>query len=177
MKVALRRLTERERAEVGAERLARGPVMAAKQQVVDAAGDIGAPLVALSTLVVMERNGTITPKQRYAGELFHDQFRRAGLDALKAAPLVRLVGCGAAGWQDVPGCERARRAVGAAIKALGGSPIVVSCAWHVLGLEWSLRAWAAHGARGNVHLAAGVLVAATDGLVSHWRLDRACRTT
>jgi hypothetical protein len=160
----LRRLTARERAEVGAERLAQGPVLAARGQHADAAGRIGAPLVALSTLAGLERRGTITGRQRAAGDAFHNCFRRAGLDALRAAPLVRLGGPGG-GWRDVPGCERARRTVADAIRALGGGgTLAASCAWHVLGLEWSVRAWAALATRANSHVATGVLIATVDGL-------------
>jgi hypothetical protein len=137
----LRELTRNERKEIGRRRLAHGPILAVADQIMDINGDIGAPFMALCTLKVMERNGTITRDQAIAGEQFRDCFRRAGLDALHAAALVRLPGP-ASWWREGGGNERARRDVAEAIRSLGGeiSP-TASCAWHVLGLEWSLREW------------------------------------
>ena len=139
--IELRELTRNERREIGRRRLAQGPVLAVASQLPDINGDIGSPYMALCTLKVMERNGTITRDQAIAGEQFRDCFRRAGLDGLHAAALERIPSA-AMWWREGGGNERARREVAEAIRSLGGeiSP-TASCAWHVLGLEWSLREW------------------------------------
>ncbi len=139
--IELRDLTRRERGEIGKWRRNQGPVLAIASQITDANGDIGAPFLALCTLKVMERNGTITRDQAIAGEQFRDCFRRAGLDGLHAAALERIPSA-AAWWREGGGNERARREVADAIRSLGGEiSVTASCAWHVLGLEWSLREW------------------------------------
>jgi len=149
-----------------AERRQHGRIERVRRQIADSQGLIGDPWVALSTLAQMERAGTITPRQRRAGDAFHDCFRRAGLDSLKAAPLVR-VGAGAADWHN--GNEAARRRIAAAIRCLGGdATILASCAWHVLGLEWSLREWAAKSLGGKVDRASGVVIATLALLEPHF---------
>lgn len=113
---------------------------------------------ALYTLELMERNGTITRQQLLAGEAFHQHFRVAALDGLKAAALDRLPGNGDA--DRSPGNDRARRRIAEAIRMLGGQGrLPASCAWHVLGLEWSLREWAEKCLSGRHVVAVGVLVA------------------
>ena len=84
--------------------------------------------------------------------------------------LDRVPGLGACrNDQDVAGNERARRQVARAIRALGGAgSVAASCAWHVLGLEWSLREWSQKALRGKVDQAAGVLVAALAILDPHF---------
>lgn len=153
--------------EPSAERRRQGKVERAKEQLPDAAGAIGSPFIALSTLAVMERNGTLTPRQRLAGDEFHRLFRLACLDGLKAAPLVRLAA--PTKVEHHHGNEAARKRIAGAIRLLGGQTApAASCAWHVLGLEWSLREWATKGLRCNADMARGVLVAALGALDAYF---------
>jgi hypothetical protein len=155
----LRRLTEGERATVEPARLRQGPVLGLSRPIADGDGRIAQPLVALSTLEAMMRRGSITPRQLRAGEAFHLAFRAAALDALRAADMARVAVCGG-GAVAVSGSERAKKAIARAMARLGGeASVAASCAWHVLGLEWSLRDWAAKATRGNHVAASGVLLA------------------
>jgi len=160
----LRNLTEGERAGLEPARLRQGAVMGLSRSIADAAGGVSQPVLALSTLALMERRGTITLAQRRAGEAFHACFRVAQLDGLRAADMARVSG-GTAPLMPGPGSghERARRRISAAMTRLGGEcSVTASAAWHVLGLEWSLRRWGQKACRGNVHQAAGVVLAALD---------------
>lgn len=162
----LRPLTRAERALVDPARLRHGAVMGWSGPIADIEGGIGQPLFALSTLALLERRGTITADERRAGDAFHAVFRRAALDGLKAADMGRVATIGAPSFAGGGGNEGARRRIAAAIDKLGGeASIAASCAWHVLGLEWSLREWAAKALRGNVHQATGSL-RATLGLIA-----------
>ncbi len=86
----LRSLTRREREIVGRHAVRHGEVLGLPETVVDAEGGIGSPLVRMLTLARMERSGSITSGQRAAGDRFHDLFRRAALDGLKAADTSRV---------------------------------------------------------------------------------------
>jgi hypothetical protein len=146
--------------------------MAFANQIPDSEGGIGVPLIALSALAIMERHNTITPQMRGIGETFHTQFRLASLDGLKAASVDRIpMNFSVASWR-AGGNERARRRVADAIKLLGGDATVpASCAWHVLGLEWSLREWAAIWLRGNKDHASGAVITTLsllEGVVASW---------
>lgn len=142
-----------------AERRRHDRIERAAQQMADARRLIGLPYIALSTLAVMQRAGTITPRQRDAGEEFHRLFRLAALDGLKAAALDRIPAVGGCNAYGAASNERARRMIGEAIRALGGEGTLrASCAWHVLGLEWSLRQWSEKALRGNVDRAAGAVI-------------------
>lgn len=164
----LRALRAAERELVGRVRLAQGPIMALTRTIPDANGRIGSPFVALATLARMERSGTITALQRRAGEEFHRVFRRAALDELRASDLARVSG-GSGKRVAANGNERARKQIASAMSVLGGErSLAASCAWHVLGLEWSLREWAAKATQTNVHRATGVLVATLDLLDPHF---------
>jgi hypothetical protein len=112
-----------------------------------------------------------------AGETFHDAFRRAGLDSMAAANPQRVpvqLSSGRGLWRAPGGNERARLAVAGALVALGGyaSP-GGSCAWHVLGCEWSLRQWATsvNWAKGRIDhaVARGILIADLGVLEGHFR--------
>lgn len=96
---------------------------------------------AVDTLGMMLANGTITPEMHEAGAMFRGLFRAAALDGLRAMPLLRIPG----GSGD-PLTERqaaARDRVASALDGLGGHGSAAgSCAWHVLGLEMSVREWA-----------------------------------
>lgn len=108
----------------------------------DDRGDRSIPWRAEGLLAQLERRGDIDHAMRQAGELFHNRFQRAALDPLRAADLGRVGGCGASSQNH--GSERARHQVSEAMKALGGmgSP-QGSCAWIVLGCDYSIRQWAA----------------------------------
>ena len=154
----LRRLTEREREIATPERRSHGAVMGLVRPIADHNGHIAQPLRALSTVELMARKGAVTGRQLAAAGEFHRLFRLAGLDALKAADLGRVPNAGGAGTTAGSGHEFARRRIARAIAALGGeATCLASCAWHVIGLEWSLRDWAAKATRGNVHQASGIL--------------------
>src|SRR6185312_699341 len=96
---------------------------------------------ATDTLGTMLANGTITREMYDAGTIFRTQFRRAALDNMARSPLVRLPGRTAERLSDHN--IDARRKIAAALDVLGGHDGAAgSCAWHVLGLETSVREWA-----------------------------------
>lgn len=137
----------------------------------DSDGNIGLPWRAESALERMERLGDIGPRERHAGEEFGRLFQLAQLDPLKAADVVR--GERSAGPAGPHGAERARRRVSAALDALGGpSSPCGSCAWFVLGLEFTLAAWARRegwGGRPLRHeVAKGTLLGALGVLARHF---------
>jgi hypothetical protein len=77
-------------------------------------------------------------------------------------------GAGCSAGRDIPGNERARRDIAELVDALGGhGSILASCAWHVLGLEWSVRKWALTVRRGAL-VACGILVAVLAFLEQHF---------
>ncbi len=132
---------------------------------------------AMDLLGRLEANGTIAADMRDAGRVFQAHFRAAALDALRAAPLLRLPPGAPAGTGETM-TERtvhARRKVMAALNALGGMDSAAgSCVWHVLGCEASIREWAARqgwgGRRVGHAQAQGILVAALGVLAGHYRL-------
>jgi hypothetical protein len=148
------------------EREQHNPVERLSRPIADAAGAIARPFRALSVLDQLERNGTITAPMAVAGMKFHDWFRLAALDPLRAAALLRVPG----GGQPNPvGNEWARRKVGESLDWLGGmSSPAGDCAWFVVGLEWSLTRWARERQKARVHLATGVLVAALGVLAAKY---------
>jgi hypothetical protein len=128
---------------------------------------------AVDTLGLMLANGTITPEMHDAGAQFRSLFRAAALDGLRAVPLLRVPG----GSGD-PLTERqaaARERVGAAMDMLGGFDSAAgSCAWHVIGLELSVREWAQRQGWGGRPIAPpqaqGMLVATLAVLAAHFGL-------
>lgn len=128
---------------------------------------------AVDTLGMMLGNGTITQEMHDAGAVFRRLFRAAALDGLRAMPLLRVPG----GSGD-PLTERqatGRERVAAALDALGGHGSAAgSCAWHVLGLEMSIREWAQRqgwAARPvSPPQAQGMLVATLSVLAGHFGL-------
>ena len=148
-------------------------------RVEDEAGGMRRAIVwrGLDTLATMTQRGTITATMAAAGERFHDAFRRAGLDGLYAPDPRRVpvqLGPGYGLWRTARGNDRAKLEVAGALAALGGvvSP-GGSCAWHVLGCEWSLRQWATsvNWAAGGIshQYAAGILIAGLGMLDAHFR--------
>ena len=128
---------------------------------------------AVDTLGMMLASGTITPQMHEAGCIFRTLFRSAAIDSMSTSELIRLPGSSAG-----PMSNRqidARRRVLAALDALGGhdSP-AGSCAWFVVGLEMSVREWAARrgwsGRPVPQPIAGGMLVAALGILAMHFGL-------
>jgi hypothetical protein len=109
-----------------AERLAKGLVVRLEEAIVDVEGRAGLPWKTLDTLARMERQGTIDGPMRQAGDRFHDTFQAAALDPLRAADPTRVpvqVNSSGVICLHIGGSEKARRAVIAALEALGGDPV------------------------------------------------------
>ena len=128
---------------------------------------------AADTIGLMFANGTITHSMHDAGTIFRGLFHTAALDGMPTSQLVRV---SATGLDAISARQAdARRRVAEALDTLGGhaSP-AGSCAWFVLGLEFSLRTWATRqGWSGKpIHgpMAQGVLVAALGTLAMHFGL-------
>ena len=128
---------------------------------------------AFDTLGMMLSNGTITQEMHDAGAYFRALFRSAALDGMSKSPLLRLPGKTADSLSDHH--MDARRKIAAALDALGGHDSAAgSCAWHVVGLESSVREWAMRqGWRGRPvppPQAQGMLVATLSVLAGHFGL-------
>jgi hypothetical protein len=126
---------------------------------------------AVDTLGMMLGNGTITQDMHDAGVAFRRLFRAAALDGLRVMPLLHIPGgCGDALTERQ---VAARQRVAAALDALGGHGSAAgSCAWHVLGLEMSVREWAQRQGWGGRPVpppqAQGMLVATLGVLAAHF---------
>lgn len=138
--------------------------------------DTGVPVQhrrAVDTLGMMLGNGNITPQMHEAGCIFRTLFRSAALDGIATSQLIRL----ASATADAVSSRQidARRRVAEALDALGGhdSP-AGSCVWFVVGLEMSVREWAARRGWGGRPVpqptAGGILVAALGILATHFGL-------
>jgi len=127
---------------------------------------------AVDTLGLMLSHGSITQDMHDAGQLFRSLFRRAAFDTMATSQLLRISGRPEDGASTLQ--ADARRRVAVALDALGGheSP-AGSCIWFVVGLEFSVRDWAARqGWAGKpVHgpIGQGILVAALGMLAGHFR--------
>ena len=128
---------------------------------------------AVDTLGLMLANGSITPQMHEAGCIFRTLFRSAAIDGIATSQLIRLAG--ATGGEMSGRQIDARRRVNTALDALGGhdSP-AGSCVWFVVGLEMSVREWAARrgwsGRPVPQPIAGGILVAALGILAMHFGL-------
>jgi len=128
---------------------------------------------AVDALGMMLANGTITPQMHEAGCIFRTLFRSAALDGIATSQFVRLGGA-TADTMSVRQID-ARRRVARAMDALGGhgSP-AGSCVWFVVGLEMSIREWAARrgwsGRPVPQPIAGGMLVAGLGILAMHFGL-------
>ncbi len=133
---------------------------------------------AVDTLGQMLLNGTITAEMHEAGEIFRGLFRAACFDSMSTSQVLRLPG----GRVDTLSTLQveARRRVAAALDLLGGheSPCG-SCAWFVVGLEFSVREWSMrqgwagrtmHGPVGQ-----GILVGTLGTLAMHFGLTPRAR--
>jgi len=128
---------------------------------------------AVDTLGMMLTNGTITQQMHDAGGTFRALFRRAALDGMVRSPLLRLPGktADALSERNID----ARRKVADALDALGGHDSAAgSCAWHVIGMEMSVREWAMRQGWGGRPVAPpqaqGMLVATLSVLAGHFGL-------
>jgi hypothetical protein len=138
--------------------------------------ETGAPVLhrrAIDTLGMMLANGTITQEMHDAGGVFRRLFRAAALDGMSRSPLVRLPGKTAEALSERT--IDARRRVADALDALGGQGSAAgSCAWHVVGLEMSVREWAMRQGWGGRPVsppqAQGMLVATLAVLAGHFGL-------
>lgn len=128
---------------------------------------------AVDTLGQMLAKGTITPEMHQAGDIFRRLFRAACFDGMATSQIVRIPGMRVDTLSTLQ--IDARRRVAAAIDALGGhnSP-GGSCAWFVVGLEFSVREWAMRQgwAGRTVHgpVGQGILVGTLGTLAMHFGL-------
>jgi hypothetical protein len=127
----------------------------------------------VDTLGQMLNNGSITREMHEAGCIFRTLFRRAALDNIATSQFLRV----AASTGDHLSVSQldARRRVLNALDVLGGTDSPSgSIAWHVVGLEVSLRAWSAqqgwNGRLVSAPIACGILVAALGTLANHFGL-------
>ena len=154
-------------------RLQHGPV---GEPVREADPETGLPVVhrrAVDTLGQMLANGTITQEMHDAGAYFRSLFRTAALDGMTTSALLRLPGKTAEHLAEHS--VDARRRVAIALDALGGHDSAGgSCAWHVLGLECSVREWAMRrgwsGRPIGAPQAQGILIATLGVLAGHFGL-------
>lgn len=138
--------------------------------------ETGSPVAhrrAVDTLGMMLSNGTITQEMHDAGAYFRALFRSGALDGMSKSPLLRMPGATADSLSDHH--MDARRKVAAALDALGRHDSAAgSCAWHVIGMESSVREWAMRqGWRGRPvppPQAQGMLVATLSVLAGHFGL-------
>ena len=155
------------------ERLRHDRIERAAEQIVDALGQAGAPYRVETMLGRMERHGTISARERVAGEQFGRLFRLAALDPLHAAGMAHSRHAVAA--EATTRVLWARNKVNAALDALGGLHAPCgSCAWFVLGVEMSVREWATREGWGgrpvDPKVAKGTLVGGLAVLVKHFGL-------
>jgi hypothetical protein len=143
-----------------AERFRHGRVERLAEQIEDVDGRPSAPHRAIDCITSLYRRGAITKEQLLGADRFREGFRLAQLDPLRAPDLARVPS--GAHREIMPGVAalRAQRQVQETIGALGGiSRAPDSCAWHVIGLEWSVRRWARERPGIAPATAVGVLVA------------------
>jgi hypothetical protein len=131
----------------------------------------------VDTLGKLLRAGTITAEMHDAAKDFQAAFIVANLDPLRALPILRIPGTG----RDPDLNDRqlhARHRVHKSLEALGGiSSPAGSCAWHVVGLQRSVREWAMrqgwNGRPVRQEQAQGILVAALGVLARHFGYQKA----
>lgn len=153
------------------ERLLRSPVEPLQAPIADTRGDYGTPHRAIDALERLHRSGHITGAMLAAGNKFAALFRRAALDPLRAADMMREPGGGkSTEWSN--SAEAARVKLSALMRLLGGhSSYAGMVAWDVLGWERSLWEWATeHGL--DVREARGMLRVTLDTLASRERGPR-----
>lgn len=162
------------------ERRRHGPIEPVIVSLV-AAGEIitAQPLRAVSALALLQRRGLISIGERQAGERFHNLFRAAALDNLRASDLMRIPVILSYGnnMHLVEGSEEAKNAIFSALDALGGQHTLGGqCAWYVLGCEMPLNRWAERvdraGRRVDRHAAGGMLLVVLEILARHFGREK-----
>ncbi len=135
---------------------------------------------AVDTLGLMLRNGTIGQELYDAGVLFRALFRKAAIDRVMTMAFLRLPGQRVDHLSETS--VHARIKIANAMDVLGGhSSAAGSCAWHVVGLEMSVREWALRQGWGGRPVAPpqaqGMLVATLSVLAGHFGLVPRTRAT
>jgi len=140
--------------------------------------ETGTPILhrrAVDSLGVLLAKGSITREMHEAGCIFRALFQRAAFARIRTMSMIRLP----SGTGDLLSESQAvaRERIGHALLQLGGftSP-AGSIAWHVLGLEQSLRDWALrqgwNGRPVTPTLAHGILLGTLGMLAVHYGLAR-----
>ena len=149
-----------------------GPLQLEKVREVDPDGRIVVHHRTVDPLGKMLRAGTITQEMHDAARAFQRDFQFAGLDPIRARPMM-LPARGGGGSEVAEGQLDAKRRVHRALEALGGigSP-AGSCSWHVLGCGRSIREWAMrqgwNGRPSDQKEAKGILIAALGMLAGQY---------
>ena len=130
---------------------------------------------AVDTLGLMLEHGTITQEMHDAGCTFRALFRSATFDSMSTSQILRMPRRTSDGISERQ--VEAHRRVAVALDALGGHDSATgSCAWFVIGLEFSVREWAMRQGWGGrlvpSPVAQGVLVATLSVLAGHFGLAR-----
>lgn len=145
------------------ERSRHDRVTLVSEQIADSDGAIGTPYVVEGLLERLARVGDITRQEYQAGVEFRRLFSLGWLEPLRAASMDERI---ISGRDYLPfGNERARAAANRALDALGDG-LQRDCAWFVVGLDESLRAFAWRK-RCNQHVAKGVLLVTLQSLAAH----------
>lgn len=155
------------------ERLDRAPF--------DDRGPDSRPMRVKDRWIRMEENGSIDAAMRRAAHRFRRDFALAGIETLRASPLLRLPRTGVAPDPTERRLD-ARQATWAALDVLGGASAPSgSIVWHCVGRDetvkdWAIRqSWAGHAPL-NEAAAKGILLAALWTLADHYRrIDKAER--
>lgn len=114
----------------------------------------------VDTLAVMERRGSITAGMRQAGERFRAVVSAAARDPLHASDLERILSNNRFVGRISGRSPASRQTVRRVIDHLGGVDRPAgSILFHVVGLEQSVKEWAAGHGRSQ-ETAAGILIAA-----------------
>jgi hypothetical protein len=173
---------ESDRIDPTPERARHDPIERLERAPFDEHGPDSRPSRVKDRWVRMEAAGSIDAGMRRAAHRFRRDFAVAGLEALRAGPLLRLPRTGRAADPSELRLD-ARQAVWAALEALGGSASPSgSIVWHCVGRdetvkEWALRQSWSGRARLNETAAKGVMLTALWTLAEHYRRrDKAART-
>lgn len=121
----------------------------------------------VTSLEILERNGTITPSMRAAGDRFFLHFSQAGLCGRYATiNLFRVAGGGGFSEAQHHHLIEVRQALDAVGKGLGASIL-----WDVAGIGHTVKDWALSRVRPvRPAVALGILIGALDRLCDHWKL-------
>ena len=129
------------------------------------------PYRSIDVIGALHRRGAINQIEAAAGRRFQGEFYRASLDPLRAADMARTpIGTTV---RNIPGTrvERFRDDIAKAMSAIGGK--CGSCAFHVIGLQITIKAWASiyseHISRRiTPGMATAILITTLQCLASHY---------